>query len=342
MAHQLRPAEKAVASGGDPLSPALISALRTIDVEQRGIEDLKRALQNGLGEPFRQAVDLILSLEHRKGRLIVSGMGKSGHVGGKIAATMASTGTPSYFVHPAEASHGDLGMITPDDAVLALSWSGETAELTSVVTYAARFRVPLIAFTSRKDSTLARAADILFVLPAIEEACPHGLAPTTSTITQIALGDALAIALLESRGFSAQDFRVFHPGGQLGANLNFVRDIMHARDDVPVVGLNTTIPETIKVMSGSGFGCVLIVDEANKLEGIITDGDIRRHLGPALMERKAAEVMTAGPQSVEPGTMVGKAMEIMNSNKITALPVCERGRLMGLVHMHDLLKIGLR
>ncbi|MCB1507464.1 MAG: KpsF/GutQ family sugar-phosphate isomerase [Hyphomicrobiaceae bacterium] len=318
------------------------SAHRTLRVEIDGLNLLNAALDNGLSDPFGRAAKLIHERTAGRGRVIVSGMGKSGHVGSKIAATMASTGTPAFFVHPAEASHGDLGMITPDDVVLALSWSGETAELYNLVDYTRRFSVPLVALTSRADSTLGKAADICLELPRGEEACPHGLAPTTSTLMQLALGDALAIALLEMHGFSAQDFRVFHPGGQLGANLKFVRDAMHQGDALPVVKPGMKMGEAIVVMSQKSFGCVLVTMTDGQLAGIITDGDIRRHLEGDLLAQSVETVMTRQPSTIRPDSLVSEAMALMNRKKITALAVAEDGRLTGLLHMHDLLRIGVR
>src|SRR5438876_2529425 len=231
----------------------IASAVRTLEVEATGINTLSAAIHDGLGRAFIAAVDLISGA---RGRLIVTGMGKSGHVGRKIAATFASTGTPAFFVHPSEASHGDLGMITPADVILALSWSGETAELKDLTNYSRRFRIGLIAVTASADSTLAKAADVVLVLPAAREACPHNLAPTTSTLMQQALGDALAIALLQSRGFTALEFAKFHPGGRLGAMLKFVRDIMHAGDEIPLATVGTRIADAIAEMTAKTFGCV--------------------------------------------------------------------------------------
>jgi arabinose-5-phosphate isomerase len=259
--------------GKEPESELIRSALRTLDTESAGLAALAAAIADGLGGPFVAAVEKIRSVS---GRVIVTGMGKSGHVGRKIAATLASTGTPAYFVHPGEASHGDLGIITPDDTIVALSWSGETAELRDLTDYAKRFRVALIAITASADSALARAADIALVLPAVKEACPLGLAPTTSTMMQLAVGDALAVALFESRGFTALQFRDFHPGGKLGASLTFVRDVMHPEPALPLVALGTRMSDAIMEITGKGFGCVGVIDAAGALTGIVTDGDLRR------------------------------------------------------------------
>jgi arabinose-5-phosphate isomerase len=273
--------------------------------------------------------------------VIVTGMGKSGHIARKIAATFASTGTPAYFVHPGEASHGDLGVISRDDVIVALSWSGETVELKDLIDYAKRFRVALIAITANAESTLARAADVVLTLPAAAEACPLGLAPTTSTLVQLALGDALAVALFESRGFTALDFKALHPGGKLGASLTFVRDVMHAGKAMPLVACGTRMSEAIVEMTSKGFGCVGVADADGALAGIITDGDLRRHMRDDLLAGRVDEVMTKRPKTVRPDQLAGEAMEILNANKITTLFVVERGKPIGLVHFHDLLRIGV-
>src|SRR5690606_12932872 len=254
---------------------AAASAIRTINTERAGLTALAEALGNGLAAPFADAVEIITKIT---GRLIVTGVGKSGHIGSKIAATMASTGTPAFFVHPAEANHGDLGMIDLDDAILGISWSGETAELKGIVTYARRFDIPIIAITSGVDSTLGRESTVLLALPETAEACPHGLAPTTSTAMQLVLGDALAIALLEARGFTPDQFRTFRPGGKRGASRVKVSEIMHVGDSLPLVKSGTLMTEAVSEISGKGFGCVGIVSEDGRLTGIITDGDLRRHL----------------------------------------------------------------
>jgi arabinose-5-phosphate isomerase len=317
--------------------PSIASALRTIATEEAGLSALADALRGPLGPAFAET---IAKIRAAKGRVIVSGMGKSGHIGRKIAATLASTGTPAFFVHPSEASHGDLGMITSDDVVLALSWSGETKELGDVIDYAARFGVTLIAATSALGSTLGRAADICLALPRVDEACPHGLAPTTTSLMLLALGDALAVALLEARGFTATDFRVFHPGGKLGAVLHFVRDVMHGAEAMPIVAGGTAMSDAILVMSAKGFGCVGVVDHDKRLIGIVTDGDLRRHMAGDLMARKVDEVMTKAPKTIAPDVLVGEALLVMEG-RITALFAVEAGRPVGLVHMHDLLRIGL-
>jgi arabinose-5-phosphate isomerase len=323
----------------DEDADALIaSALRTLEAEAGGINALAVAIHDGLGHAFIAAVDLI---RQARGRVIVTGMGKSGHVGRKIAATLASTGTPAFFVHPSEASHGDLGMIAADDVIMALSWSGETAELKDLTDYSRRFRIGLVAVTAFADSTLAQAADVVLALPQAREACPHNLAPTTSTLMQHALGDALAIALLESRGFTALDFRVFHPGGRLGAMLKFVRDIMHTGDAIPLAPVGTRMADAITEMTAKTFGCVGIVDHDGYLQGIITDGDIRRHMSGNLLDMKVENVMTREPKTVRPDQMVSEALELLNTLKKTQLIVVDAGKPVGVVHFHDLLRAGV-
>jgi arabinose-5-phosphate isomerase len=268
-------------------------------------------------------------------------MGKSGHIGMKVAGTLSSTGTPAYFVHPSEASHGDLGMIAKVDLILAFSWSGETAELGSIVSYSRRFAVPLIAVTSNPESTLGKAADVVLALPHSKEACPHGLAPTTSTMMQLALGDCLAIALLESNGFTALGFKELHPGGQLGARLKFVGDLMHKGDRLPLTPGNASMAEAIVVMTEKAFGCLGVVDADGRLAGIITDGDLRRHMGDGLLARRTGEIMTGAPKTVSPELLASAALEVINSSSITALFVVEDRRPVGIIHIHDLLRAGV-
>ncbi len=310
-------------------------------MERDGLAALDEALRapgpSGLGAAFARAVETIGASQ---GRVIVTGMGKSGHVARKIAATLASTGQPASFVHPAEATHGDLGMVQNSDVVLALSWSGETAELAAIITYAKRFAIPLIAMTSKPDSALGREADVLLGLPNAQEACPNGLAPTTSTTMQLVLGDALAIALMEARGFSARDFGVLHPGGKLGAKLAYVRDIMHKGERVPRVRIGAKMADAIVEISSKGFGCVGVFDAAGALAGIITDGDLRRHLKSNLiMDTPVEEVMTRFPRTIAPDALVAEALELI-SRKISALLVVEAGEVVGIVHFHDLLRLG--
>ena len=258
------------------------------------------------------------TLAAAQGRVIVTGIGKSGHVAQKLAATFASTGTPAFFVHPSEASHGDLGMIRHEDAIVALSWSGESVELGNIVTYSRRFKVPLIAITSRADSALGKQADVVLELPRAKEACPHGLAPTTSTTMQLAIGDCLAIALLEEKSFTAHDFKVFHPGGSLGASLKFVADVMHTGDRLPLVGEDRIMSEAIVTMTQKSLGCLGVVDAKGRLVGIITDGDLRRHMGGNLLARTAAEIMTRKPKTVPPDMLASAALELLNASRITA------------------------
>src|ERR1700751_2340281 len=316
----------------------IASALRTLEAEAGGIAALAADIRDGLGAAFVAAVELI---HGAKGRLIVTGMGKSGHVGRKIAATFASTGTPAFFVHPSEASHGDLGMITPDDVIMALSWSGETVELKDLIDYSRRFRIGLIAVTAVSDSTLGRAADVVLAVPQAREACPHNLAPTTSTLMQAALCDALAIALLESRGFTAVDFSRLHPGGRLGAMLKFVRDIMHTGSEIPLAAVGTHMSEAIAEMTAKTFGCVGITDRRGLLVGIITDGDLRRHMSANLLDLKVEEVMTSQPKTVRPDQLVTEALELLNSMKKTKLIGVDAGKPVGVVHFHDLLRAGV-
>ena len=313
----------------------LTSARRTISLEIEGL----KALMASLDGPFAAAVD---ALSNATGRVIVTGMGKSGHIARKMAATLASTGTPAQYVHPGEASHGDLGMITADDVILALSWSGETAELSSIISHAKRFAIPLVAMTAEAKSALGTAADIALVLPRAEEACPNKLAPTTSTTMQLALGDALAMALLEQKGFSARDFSVFHPGGKLGAMLRHVEEVMHTGDELPLTGPDTTMSETLLIMSQKSLGCVGIVDEAGKLVGMITDGDIRRNSSAdGLLTRRAGDIMNRTPKTVRPGMLASEAVKLLNEKKITSLFVVEGERPVGVVHIHDFLKAGV-
>jgi arabinose-5-phosphate isomerase len=333
-------ADEAQRLDADAASPSLVSALRTLALERAGIAALEQALRDaGLGQAFDQAVALLRGIA---GRVIVTGMGKSGHVGRKIAATLASTGTPAYFVHSAEASHGDLGMIQANDAVLALSWSGETAELAVIVTYARRFGIPVVAMTANAESALGRQSDLCLCLPHTEEACPNGLAPTTSTTMQLAMGDALAIALLEAKGFSAHDFKTYHPGGKLGAKLTFVRDIMHRDDRVPLVPASATMAEAVVEMTGKRFGCVCVLDAEGRLAGLITDGDLRRHMGPDLLAAAVPAVMTRRPMTIGAEALAVQALALLNEQRRSVLPVVDsQGRPVGILHIHDLYAIGV-
>jgi arabinose-5-phosphate isomerase len=322
----------------DAPSEITASALRTLEIERAGLAALQAALANGLGDRFREAVE---SVRAATGRVIVTGVGKSGHIGSKLAATLASTGTPAFFVHPVEANHGDLGMIAQDDLIIAMSWSGETAELRGIIAYAKRFRIPLIGLTSGAESTLAQEADVALIMPKEQEACPHGLAPTTSTIMQLALGDALAIALLETRGFTANDFRVFHPGGKLGSMLTHVSDLMHSGDRLPLVPIGTGVPEAVAKLSEKRFGCVGIVGEGGGLIGIITDGDLARNLARDLSGLLVEEMMTVNPKTVAGSVLAGSALALLEDHNISALFVTDENRRpVGIVHFHDLLRVG--
>ncbi|CAA7613079.1 D-arabinose 5-phosphate isomerase [Candidatus Terasakiella magnetica] len=313
----------------------IATARRVLATEAEALE----ALAASLGAEFLKAVEL---LEKASGRVAVTGMGKSGHIARKIAATMASTGRTAFYVHPAEASHGDLGMVTRDDAVVALSNSGETPELGDIVAYTRRFDIPLIGITSRAGSTLATAADVALVLPANPEACPMGLAPTTSTTMMLALGDALAVTLLERKGFSAADFKVFHPGGQLGRRLLKVSDLMHGDDSLPTVRPDTPMAEVLLVMTTKSLGCAGVIAADGTLAGIVTDGDLRRHMSPNLVALTAEEVMTRGPKTVPPNLLAAEALRIMNTKSITSLFVVgEAGRPVGVLHVHDCLRAGV-
>jgi arabinose-5-phosphate isomerase len=325
-------------TAGMEASGAVASALRTLAVEAEGLSALEALIRLEMADAFAEAV---ATIGRAKGRVIVTGIGKSGHVARKIAATLASTGTPAYFVHPTEASHGDLGMVTRDDVILALSWSGETVELLNILNYSRRFRVPLIAVTSRTESALARAAEVVLALPRAKEACPHGLAPTTSTTMQLVLGDCLAIALLEGKGFTAENFRDFHPGGSLGASLKLVGDLMHKGEKLPLVPEGTVMGEALVIMTEKAFGCLGVTDGRGRLAGIVTDGDLRRHMSRNLLGATAGEIMTRSPKTIPPGTLASSALEILNSSKITSLFVVEGGRPIGIVHVHDLLRAGV-
>lgn len=306
-----------------------------------------RLLANGLDQAFSRAVDICaaVSAAGSGSRVIVTGIGKSGHVGRKIAATMASTGTPAFFVHPAEASHGDLGMVTRGDAVLCISNSGDAPELGDMIAHAKRFALPLIGITSRAKSALGKAADVLLLLPPMQEACPMGLAPTTSTTVTLALGDALAVALLERRGFTREEFRVFHPGGRLGAQLTRVKDLMHTGPSMPLVPVGTGMRQALVQMTGRSFGCIGVVGaagrEKGKLVGIITDGDLRRHIDSDMLSKKVEAVMTRNPLTMAPGQLAVEALLEMNKRRITAFFVVEHGRPVGILHMHDCVRAGI-
>ena len=309
------------------------SARRVLKTEA----DALLALSKSLGKSFIQALDIFAKT---KGRVIVSGMGKSGHIGKKIAATLASTGTPSFFVHPAEASHGDLGMITCSDSILTLSNSGETSELADIVAYSSRFNISMVAMTAVGKSTLAQAADAAIILPDPLEACPMGLAPTTSSTMMLALGDAMAVALLERRKFSSADFKLLHPGGKLGHRLKKVADIMHSGNEVPLVAPDIEMSEVILEMTAKRFGCVGVLDHNGCLIGMITDGDLRRHMGNTLLKNRAVDVMTQDARTIGPDALVSEALSVMNTLSITNLFVVDEVGPVGIIHIHDCLRAG--
>ncbi|MDX5383285.1 MAG: KpsF/GutQ family sugar-phosphate isomerase [Rhodobacterales bacterium] len=320
----------------DKAQTFLDTAVRVIRTEAEGLAQLA----DNLGSEFAQAVELMLGA---RGRVIVSGMGKSGHVARKIAATLASTGTPAQFVHPAEASHGDLGMLTPDDVLLMLSNSGETPELADMIAYSRRFKIPMIGVASRADSTLLKQSDVAITLPRAVEACGTGVVPTTSTTMTLALGDALAVALMEHRQFQPEDFRNFHPGGKLGAQLSRVRDLMHTDDALPLVNATASMGDTLLEISRKGFGVVGVTDPEGLLIGIITDGDLRRHM-EGLLSLSAGDVMTRNPRTIAPDALAEAAVGVMNERKITCLFVVDpvqTGKAIGLLHIHDCLRVGL-
>ncbi len=315
--------------------PDIEEAQRVLNLEVDGLMQLR----DSLGTDFVRAID---TLGTTSGRVIVSGMGKSGHIARKIAATLASTGTPSFFVHPSEASHGDLGMITKGDSVIALSNSGETSELANIIRYTRRYEIPLIGITSRQDSALAKASDVSLILPKVGEACPIGLAPTTSTTMMIALGDAIATTLLKRKSFSPTDFSVFHPGGSLGGKLVTVNDIMHTDDRIPLVPTGTQMSAALLLMTNKSFGCVGVIDKQGDLLGIITDGDLRRHMGHDLLNDLVEDVMTANPRTIGPNTLVTEVIAVMNKNGITSMfvanPNLDPTKPIGIVHIHDCLR----
>jgi len=321
----------------------LEAARRVLSVEG----DALGALARSLDQRFARAVDLIVKAE---GRVIVSGMGKSGHVGNKIAATLASTGTPAQFVHPGEASHGDLGFITRKDAALLLSNSGKTPELSDIIEFTRRAGIPLVAITGGTDSPLAQHADVALILPAAPEACPMGLAPTTSTTMQLVLGDALAVALMKRRGFTADDYRVLHPGGSLGRRLVRVADVMHTGEELPLVGNDAAMSDVLLVMTSKRFGCAGVTDGKGGLVGVITDGDLRRHMQGDLLKQRARDVMTAKPRLVRSGALGGEALRLMNQHEkpVTCLFVVadeDVGKAspkpVGIIHVHDCLRAGV-
>ncbi len=327
---------------GTLMTDPVAIALNVLEVEGRGLDALKASFApdhaSGLRAEFTKAIEAITQ---STGRVVVTGMGKSGHVGRKIAATLASTGEPASFVHPGEASHGDLGMVHKSDVVIALSNSGETPELMDIIGYCGRFSIPLIGITSGTNSTLANASNIKLLLPEAEEACTVTKAPTTSTTLSLVLGDALAVALLKVKGFGASDFQNYHPGGKLGAALRRVDQMMHGVDKIPLAGKSTPVSEAVKIMSLAGFGCVGITDHDGSLVGVITDGDLRRNFEPSLPARLAEEVMTKNPITVSPDSLAAEALGILSRKKVTALFVTRDGKPVGLLHVHDCLASGV-
>jgi len=331
-----RQAEQVASREPAAAKPDLVAARRVLRLEGDALD----ALAEALDESFTETIDLLHAVT---GRIVVTGMGKSGHVARKIAATLASTGSPAQFVHPGEASHGDLGMITAKDAVVALSYSGQTTELSDMVAFTRRYDIPLIAITGRRGSALCEAADVALILPRMAEACPMGLAPTTSTTMAMALGDAVAIALLERRGFSAEDFQVFHPGGALGRQLLRVADVMHGTEELPVCSPDCPMADAILTMTAKRFGCVGVVDDSGALAGIITDGDLRRHMNDNLLSLRAGDVMTGNPKTIRPQALAVEALRMMNMSDrpFTSLFVVEGTQPLGIVHIHDCLRAGV-
>lgn len=315
--------------------PTLKTARHVLETEAKALLDMATHLDHA----FIQAIQLLTEVE---GRVIVTGIGKSGHIARKIAATFASTGCPALFIHPAEANHGDMGMITTKDLVLALSNSGETQELSHIIDYTRRFRIPLIAMTRQKGSTLARLSDLALVIPDHAETCPMGLAPTTSTTMMLALGDALAVSKLQITTFSARDFKQLHPGGSLGARLRHVRDFMHTSPNIPLAVSDTVMSSALLTMTQKGFGCIGVCDDANHLIGIITDGDLRRHMNDHLLQKTAIDVMTHNPMTISPDLLLSEALAFLNERQVTAVFVVDNNTPIGLLHIHDILRTGMR
>ncbi len=312
-----------------------LSAIRTIDREIKAIEELKHSLD---ADSLTKALDF---MQNAKGRIIITGMGKSGHIGKKIAASLASTGTPSFFVHPAEASHGDLGMITEDDVVIAISNSGESRELIDILNYCKRFGITLVAITKNPESSLGKAGDVVLALPNNGEACPLGLAPTNSTTATLVLGDILTIGMIERKGFSKEDFNDRHPGGKLGAILKRVSDLMHTGQEMPLLDENSNMQAVLLEMTSKRLGCVGFINQSGILTGILTDGDLRRCLSSKILEEKAIDLMTRNPKTISPNAMTAEALKIMHDKKITNLFVVENSKPVGVIHIHDLLNNGV-
>lgn len=312
-----------------------ISAIKTIDSEIDTINHLKDSVK---AENLTKALDF---MQNSKGRIIITGMGKSGHIGRKIAASLASTGTPSFFVHPAEASHGDLGMITEDDVVVAISNSGESRELIDILNYCKRFGIKLIAVTKNAESSLGKAGDVVLELPNNGEACPLGLAPTSSTTATLVLGDILTVGMIERKGFSKEDFNDRHPGGKLGSILKRVSDLMHTGQEMPILDENSNMQAVLLEMTSKRLGCVGFINQTGDLTGILTDGDLRRCLSSKILEEKAIDLMTRNPKTVSPNAMTAEALKIMHDKKITNLFVLEGKKPVGVIHIHDLLNNGV-
>ena len=309
-------------------------AKETLEKEINGLE----LTRESLSDSFNEAIELLY--EKRKGHVIVSGMGKPGHIARKIAATLSSTGTPAFFLHPGEASHGDLGVISPEDVLLVLSWSGNTQELVPMLTYATRFGIKIVGITSNKESILAKSSTVVILLPKVEEACPHNLAPTTSTTMMIAVGDAIALCLLKKKEFHREDFKQLHPGGTLGKRLMLVQDLMHT--DVPAVPENMLMVDVLIEMTQKSFGCACVLNDQKQIVGIITDGDLRRSISVDFLGLKASQVMSTDPKTISKNAFAQEATRIMNQYKITSLFVCDEDKIpQGIIHIHDCLRAGL-
>jgi len=310
----------------------LKEANRVLSVELKGIKSLSKNFNYKFSE-------LIKGIVKTKGRVIVTGIGKSGHIANKISATLASTGTPSFFVHPAEAGHGDLGMIKKGDSIIALSNSGESNELSSIINYAKRFNVPLYSITSNPKSILHKKSTIGLILNKIDEACPLNLAPTTSTTMMLVLGDTIALTLLKIRGFNSEDFKIFHPGGNIGKDLKRVSEIMHIGNKLPVIKENSLMDKALILMTKKSFGCLGVISKNKNLIGIITDGDLRRNMGSNIISKSVNQIMTKKPLTIDQNCLIGEALNIMNTKKITSLFICKNKKLIGIVHIHDCLRI---
>lgn len=331
-----------LATGAEMTNQDLQSGVRTIETEIAGL----KALAKSLDQDFSNAVETIHKMKlDRRGRLIVAGIGKSGHIAKKIVATLASTGTPSHFVHPGEASHGDLGMVTENDVVLMISNSGENPELSDLIQYTRRFGIPLIGMTSKQDSALAKHSDILLLMPKMDEACPNGLAPTTSTTMTLALGDALSVALLERMKLTPEQFGVFHPGGKLGKRLMSVKEVMHPLENVPIINSSATMDQAILLLTSHNLGCVIVSNDGKKCEGVVTDGDLKRHMAPNLLEQTVSKIMSANPKSIVQDDLAVQAVNIMTKTPgqyITSLVVTDdKKQLVGLIRLQDCLQIGI-